>query len=178
MPSPLRPLAAGLVLGALLCRFGAPEAAAQEASVRQEGTLIVVEARDATRAALLRALADETGLVVEGVEEADLEGRLSGSRRGSLEQLLAWLLQGHGYALVYSPATARAERLLVGTAPATGGGGSAPAARERPLDEKDDWGEEDWGEEDWEDDEGEEWWRSSLLPPLGAAGERAPPWTA
>lgn len=177
MPPPLRLLAASMVLGALLCRFGAVEAAAQEASVRLEGAQIVVEARNASRGALLQALADETGLVLEGIEEAALGGSLSGSRRGSLEQLLGWLLQGYSYALVYSPVTARAERLVVGIAPPSGGGAPAPAARERLYDD----GEDDWdGEPAWEDDDEdeEEWWRASSRGPGDAEKGGAPPWTA
>lgn len=181
MPPSLRPLVAAAVLGVASWLAAGLPAAAQEASVRLEGAQLVVEARDASLNELLQALAEETGLVLEGVDGARIEGTVldgsvSGSRRGSLEQVLGWLLRGHSYALVYSPSTARAERLVIGIAPASGERGTSPPARARGLDEEEDWDEESWEEEpDWEEEEEiEEWWRSSLGPGSDDAGRG--PW--
>jgi len=191
MPPPFRLLAAAAaavvgVASGLAAGFPAmAQEGPQEVSVRLEGAQLVVEARDASLDELLQALAEETGLVLEGVdgariEGAVLDGSVSGSRRGSLEQVLGWLLRGHSYALVYSPSTARAERLVIGIAPASGDSGRNPPARARGFEDEERWDEESWDEEEWEEEPGweeeeeiEEWWRSSLGPHPGGTGRGA-----
>lgn len=150
----LRPLLVGAaLLGAALSALPPSPAAAQEASVRLDGGRVVVDAREASVEAVLEQLAGVTGVVLERLDDALLAGSLSGSRRGSLEQVLGWVLRGQSYVLVYSPVTARVERVVVGIAPPSGEGEAPgvlrPPTRKSPFDDDDDpyWDDED---DDWD----------------------------
>ena len=106
-------------------------------AVLDAGDFLAVEARHATVAEAIDALASRLNLKVSNVEALGLSGRVDGAKRGDLKDILSWISPDVGFVITYEESRGsdprRATAVTFGGMRSASSGSSTPGPAAVPL---------------------------------------------